>query len=278
MDACRADRVANARTLAVQAAARWGLLKNSSATKIQKIWRGFKTRKVIHQTLNISLKRATLRKYQKANLIRSRCFTSPSFYNTMPFWLDDPSFKTLPRVCFNDDCYTQTIGEKVENTSQTDFRVRGQKPMNIAVKIINCSVKGKPFSQFLWRYSDKDLLEIDAIFTKATKSLKEKGKFRFSDPHGTSITRGMSDILEQTHAIIKIHTPTHIYCSTRSIPTAQFMDIEYPAALKPINSFKRLTLARTGPTRIAGVPITRLKIDHEDDIEVRLNRLLSNSC
>lgn len=253
----------------------------SSATKIQKIWWGYKTRKEIGQDMEVSLKRASLRKYQKANLIRGRCYIAPSFYNAMPFWSDDSTMETLPRVCFNEDCYTKTIGEKRTKSSQTDFRVRSQKPVNIAVKILNCVIKNQPFSQFLVNIPHQDLLEIDSIFKEAGQSLKTKGKYRFCDPHSTSISAERFGVLAQAHMILRIHAklPTPISCTTQ--PITQAMDIEYRlAGLKPSTPTTPLPLpklARSGPRRIVGVPVTRpIKPYSENgDIEARLALLLA---
>ena len=254
------------------------LLMESSATKIQKIWLGFKTRKEISQGQDISLERARLRKYQKANVIRARrCFPS-ALFNAMPFWSDESTVDLPTQVSFNEDCSNKIIGKKGVKSSQTDFRVREQKPMNIAVKIINCAMKCTTFSQFLVKVPKQDLLEIDAIFTEAAESLKEKGRFRFSDPHSSSITSDRSGILAQTHMILRIHAniPTPISCIAKPIMTTV---TEAPK------------LARTGPTYIAGVPrlartgptyytarrssLGAINTDI-DDIETRLNRILSN--
>tara|TARA_B100001287_G_scaffold257716_1_gene243553 strand:+ start:276 stop:1130 length:855 start_codon:yes stop_codon:yes gene_type:complete len=239
-------------------------LINTSASKIQRAWRRFKI-----SDLFISLKKAQENRYQRANVARCRTNIPHEVHNYTRFWSEPLNEeKNLPRVCFNEDTYTKVIGNSRIQSSQTDFRTREKKPINISVKIIRSVIKSQQISPILARVPFTDIMEVDNIFNRVVNFLRSNPgrKYRFSDCYSTSI--GNSHMGHLLIAQMKLRLFANIPLSNDPLPPSHctitpIEDLEerleklksLPPPMAPVKANPRL--ARCGSTRIAGVPISR---------------------
>lgn len=243
---------------------RISMLLNTSATKIQRAWRRFKV-----STLFISLKKARGNRYQRANVAHKRLFITHTHHNCTRFWAKPLNEeKKLPRVCFDEDIHTKVIGKPRIRSSQTDFRTREKKPINIAVKLIISVIKSSPLPSIIELTPLTDIKEIDDILDRAANFLRSnpRGKYRFSDCHSTAIVNKHMGHVLIAQMKLRLFTnlpqsnapPQPSVCTITPIGDleARFEKLKsLPTPRAPVKSTPRL--ARCGSTRIAGVSITR---------------------
>ncbi len=276
---------------------RLSLILSSSATKIQRAWR---QHRLSSSSLASSLMEAANNRYQEANVFQKRMFCPPEFHNSRPFWSQPLEEKMLPRVCFNEDKYTKVIGKRSTRSSQTDFRTREMKPINITVKLINNVIKGLELSPILAGVPQSDIMEIDGILTGVIDFIRGNPykNYRFSDCHSTSVGKAHFGAVTITLMKVRLFANIPISSDTPPKPTTCIItpihDLE-ARLLKIKESSKHRThvkgivvpnaptkkparLARTGVARIVGVPLTRPIITSRDsipDIETRSDLPLS---
>lgn len=276
---------------------RLSLILSSSATKIQRAWR---QHRLSSSSLASSLMEAANNRYQEANVFQKRMFCPPEFHNSRPFWSQPLEEKMLPRVCFNEDTYIKVIGKRSTRSSQTDFRTREMKPINITVKLINKVIKGLELSPILAGVAQSDIMEIDGILTGVINFIRGNPhkKYRFADCHSTSVGKAHFGVVTITLMKVRLFANIPITADTLPKPTTCIItpthDLE--ARLSKIKESsnhrnhvkgivvpnaptkKPARLARMGMSRVAGVPLTRPIITPRvsiPDIETRLDLLLS---
>lgn len=276
---------------------RLSLILSSSATKIQRAWR---QHRISSSSLASSLMEAANNRYQEANVFQKRMFCPPEFHNSRPFWSQPLEEKMLPRVCFNEDTYIKVIGKRSTRSSQTDFRTREMKPINITVKLINKVIKGLELSPILASVAQSDIMEIDGILTGVINFIRENPykKYCFADCHSTSV--GDAHFGAVTITLMKVRLFANIPITDDTLPKPTTCIItpthDLEARLSKIKESsnhrthvkgivvpnaptkKPARLARTGVARIVGVPLTRPIITSQGsipDIENRYDLLLS---
>jgi len=226
------------------------MARNDSSRVIQKFYRGFIARQNFVRTLAIS------RKHQEANT--GGHGWSAGFYNILPFWADPVDGPVDPRVSFNTEVSTKhPTGTSLAGT---DFRDRQEKPVYIAVKVVEAIAKKKYMGSIIDTVSQSVLTKIEAIYTEAIASVIDKGSFKFADSHGTGVKTNHLHFLLEARMKVRffgwiVRDTEPIHCTVTPI---KIDDLETRLEkLRITRAPTKLRLARTGPTTACGgIPIS----------------------
>jgi hypothetical protein len=219
---------------------------NDSSRVIQKFYRGFIARQNFVRTLAIS------RKHQEANA--GGHGWSAGFYNIMPFWADPVDGLADPCISF--DTEVSTKHPTGTSLAGTDFRDRQEKPVYIAVKVVEAIVKKKYMASIIDTVSPSVLSSVENIYTEAIASVINNGSFKFADSHGTGVKTNHLHFLLEARMKVRffgwiVRDTEPIHCTVTPIKVDDLEKLRItPAPTK-------LRLARTGPTTACGgIPIS----------------------
>jgi hypothetical protein len=157
-----------------------------SAYKIQNAFREFAYRaipRVSSSTLDKNLRDAGELRYQPANM--HGIFVSkisPDLYNLVWDCVEvDPN--RVKKVSWGGKSIKKENGRSSE--IKTDFRDRQEKPVSIAVKLLEETIKGNILTPILSTTPISSLRDTFDILKKSQEVIKIKGSYAFCDPHST---------------------------------------------------------------------------------------------
>ena len=260
-----------------------------SAYKIQNAFRDFAHRaipRVSSSTLDKNLREARELQYQPANMHGIfETKISPKIYNLVWDCVEvDPN--RVKKVSWGEKSIKKENGKSSE--IKTDFRDRQEKPVYIAVKLLDETIKGKILTPILSTSPISTLKDILDILTESLEVIKMKGRYSFCDSRSTRADHRHIRYIGVCQAkikgytkILRYHNPIFTPCKQVTHPfpppkpyenpednlERKFKELEAKIeALK--NQTQQITppdaplkpkLARTSPRTICGV----LMVDQE---------------